>query len=43
MGAYKGTVLDVLELHKEGYTAEYIAESQGLTIEEVKKIITDCA
>jgi DNA-binding CsgD family transcriptional regulator len=43
MGAYKGKILDVLELYKEGHTIEQIAKSQGLTVEEVKYIIEEFA
>ena len=41
MGAYKGIILDVLELYKEGHTIEDIADHKGLSVEEVKKIIQD--
>jgi hypothetical protein len=39
MAAYKGKVLDVLELTLRGETPEIIAEKLGLTIEEVKEVI----
>jgi uncharacterized protein (DUF433 family) len=41
MAAYKGTILDVIELYKDGLTIEDIAKSKGLTIEEVEKIIKE--
>jgi hypothetical protein len=39
MAAYKGKVLDVLEMNSKGNTPELIAEALGLTVDEVKEII----
>jgi DNA-binding NarL/FixJ family response regulator len=41
MGAYKGKIMQVLDLHGEGHTAEEIAEHVGLSVEEVKTIIKE--
>ena len=41
MGAYDGTILDILELYKEGHTVADIAKDKGLTAEEVEKIIKE--
>ena len=43
MGAYTGTILDILEMYKEGNSVEFIAEAKGLSVEEVQKIIDDYA
>ena len=41
MGAHRGHILAVLELHKEGHTILQIAKLLGLTIDQVSNIISD--
>jgi hypothetical protein len=43
MAAYKGLILDVLEMHKEGYPATKIARALGIDFEQVEQIIRDYA
>jgi hypothetical protein len=41
VAAYKGLILDVLEMHKEGHSPAMIARSLGIDIEQVEQIIRD--
>ncbi len=41
MAAYKGLILDVLEMHKEGHTPTKIARALGIDVEKVEQIIRD--
>jgi DNA-binding NarL/FixJ family response regulator len=41
MGAYRGTILAVLELYKEGHTVDYIAARLGMEPREVSDIIAN--
>ena len=41
MGAYKGKIMQVLDLHSEGHSVEDIADHVGLSVEEVKRIIRE--
>ena len=41
MAAYKGLILDVLEMHKEGNSPIMIARALGIDVEQVEQIIRD--
>ena len=41
MAAYKGLILDVLDMHKEGHSHVMIARDLGIDIEQVEQIIRD--
>lgn len=41
MAAYKGLILDVLEMHKEGHSPIMIARALGIDVEKVEQIIRD--
>ena len=41
MAAYKGLILDVLEMHKEGQLPAKIARALGIDVEQVEQIIRD--
>ena len=41
MGAYKGIVIQAMDMHLDGDTPDEIARAVGITVEEVMKIISD--
>lgn len=41
MAAYKGLILDVLEMHQEGHPPAKIARALGIDVEQVEQIIRD--
>ena len=41
MGAYKGIVMQVMDMHLDGNTPDEIARAVGITVEEVLKIKSD--
>jgi hypothetical protein len=41
VAAYKGLILDVLEMHKEGHPVVKIARALGVDVEQVEQIIRD--
>lgn len=43
MAAYKGLILDVLEMHQEGHLPTKIARALGIDVTQVEQIIRDYA
>ncbi len=41
VAAYKGLILDVLEMHHEGHLPAKIARALGIDVQQVEQIIRD--